>query len=161
LIGWHVNNGRDAAADFFPNHLFRAYFHRPDVIEQILRTPDEARALKIANEKSGRKDEPFSISKILPPVIDINSPKVKEVSETTVKLSYSIRSPSGEPVTNIKALIDGREIKSSDSEKPKTTNGISELTIQVPKKDSELTLIAENRFTKSLPVNIKFRWKNQ
>ncbi len=160
LIGWHVNNGRDAAADFFPNHLFKAYFYRPDIIDQILQTTDEARAVKLANEKSGRKDEQLSIAKILPPVVEINSSEIKEVSDTSVKLSYSLRSHSGEPITNLKVLIDGREVDLPNSDK-KTIVGISELTIQIPKKDSELTLIAENRFTKSLPTNIKFRWKNQ
>lgn len=158
LIGWQVNNGRDAAADFFPNHLFKAYFYRPDIIDRILQTADEAQALKIANEKSGRKDEQLTIAKILPPVIEINSPKVKEVTNSTVNLSYNIRSHSGEPVTNFRALIDGKEVS---LEKPKITNGISNITIQIPKRDSELSLISENRFTKSLPANIKFRWKNK
>ncbi len=161
LIGWHVNNGADAAADFFPNHLFKAYFYRPDVIDTVLQTVDESSAVKLANKKADRKDAALSIAKILPPVIKINSPQIKEVSDTTVKLSYDIRNHSGEPITAVRALIDGREVKLPASEKSKNTAGTSELIVQVPKGDSELILIAENKFTKSLPAKIKFKWRNQ
>jgi WD40 repeat protein len=160
LIGWHVNNGKDAAADFFPNHLFRAYFYRPDIIDRVLQTADESLAIKFANKKANRSDAPLSITKVLPPVIEFNSPKIKEVSDTTVKLSYKIRNHSGEPITGIRTLIDGREEQLFVGEKLKTSDGISELTIQVPKKDSELILIAENKFTKSLPAKINLKWRN-
>lgn len=158
LIGWHVNNGIDAAADFFPNHLFRAYFYRPDVIDTVLQTADETLSVKLANEKVGRKDSQLNIAKILPPVIDVYSPHVKEVSSTTAKVSYKVRLPSGEPTTSIKTFIDGREIKLSNDE-TKTANKITEITVQLPRKDSELTLIAENRFTKSIPVSVQFKWQ--
>jgi len=157
LIGWHVNNGREAAADFFPNHLFKAYFNRPDVIDRILLTADETEAVNAANTKSGRKEERLTVAAILPPVIEINAPKIKEVTDTTVRLSYNIRNHSGEPVTDLKAIIDGKEVR---LEKPSGKTGTSEFTIQIPKKDSELILIAENRYTKSLPANVKFKWKN-
>lgn len=160
LIGWHVNNGRDQAADFFPNHLFKAYFYRPDVIDTILRTLDENLALKLANEKSRRKDEKLSIAGILPPVIEINSPKIREVETTSLKVKYKIRNHSGEAVTGIKVLIDGQEIESSGSKINLTSDSTSELTVQIPRKNSKLELIAENRYTKSLPAIIYLRWRD-
>jgi WD40 repeat protein len=36
LIGWHLNHGRDTAADFFPASRFRNKFNRPDVIARAL-----------------------------------------------------------------------------------------------------------------------------
>jgi WD40 repeat protein len=161
FIGWHVNNGADAAADFFPNHLFRAYFYRPDIIDAVLRTGDESLAIKYANEKANRKDAPLTIAKVLPPVVEFNASKTKEITDTTVKISYKIRNHSGEPVTAVKALIDGREQQFSVNEKIKTADGTSELTVQVPRKDSELTLIAENKFTKSIPAKIKLKWRSR
>ena len=41
LIGWHVNNGKDAAADFFPVSRFRAVYYRPDVVAKVVETLDE------------------------------------------------------------------------------------------------------------------------
>ena len=55
FIGWHVNNGRDQAADFFPASRFRSTYYRPDVIDRVLSTMDEAVALQQANEEAGRK----------------------------------------------------------------------------------------------------------
>jgi len=53
FIGWHVNNGKDQAADFFPNSRFRSTYYRPDVIDRALETMDEAEALRLANEQPG------------------------------------------------------------------------------------------------------------
>jgi hypothetical protein len=55
LIGWHVNNGKDRAADFFPAEQFRGVYYRPDVISRVLKAGDEAIALRQANEAARRK----------------------------------------------------------------------------------------------------------
>jgi hypothetical protein len=52
LFGWHVNRGLDQAADFYPAATFRDHFYRPDVIDLILETLDEAEALRLADENS-------------------------------------------------------------------------------------------------------------
>ena len=36
LIGWHVNNGRDAAADFYPASRFFEQFYRPDIVSEVV-----------------------------------------------------------------------------------------------------------------------------
>jgi hypothetical protein len=46
LIGWHVNRGLDAAADFFPASRFRERFYRPAAVSGVLRTLDIAKALE-------------------------------------------------------------------------------------------------------------------
>jgi WD40 repeat protein len=46
LIGWHVNRGKDAAADFIP---VSDLHNRPDVIERVLETLDEDEALRLAD----------------------------------------------------------------------------------------------------------------
>src|SRR4030042_1396329 len=83
LIGWHVNNGPDQAADFFPSSKFRAAYYRPDVVAKILETLDETEAVRIANEESGKKSKEVSVTKILPPVVNILSPK--DGSETSAE----------------------------------------------------------------------------
>ena len=45
MIGWHVNRGRDKAADFFSAGQLRERFYRPDVIDRVLDTLDEDQAL--------------------------------------------------------------------------------------------------------------------
>lgn len=42
LVGWHVNRGREEAADFFPVSRLRARFYRPEVIDGIIDKADDA-----------------------------------------------------------------------------------------------------------------------
>ena len=53
LVGWHVNRGREEAADFFPVSRLRARFYRPEVIAGILEKADDADALKLAAKALG------------------------------------------------------------------------------------------------------------
>ena len=57
LIGWHVNRGPDAAADFFPASHFRDRFYRPDVVARILDTLDEGKAVAEADTAAQRPRE--------------------------------------------------------------------------------------------------------
>jgi len=57
LIGWHFNNGRDMAADFFPVKQVKSFFYRPDVVAETLKLQDEKQAIKVANERSRRQEQ--------------------------------------------------------------------------------------------------------
>ncbi len=46
LVGWQVDKGPDQAPDFFPPSKFRDRFYRPDVVSLVLKTLDEAEALR-------------------------------------------------------------------------------------------------------------------
>ena len=162
LIGWHVNNGKDAAADFFPVGQFRSQFYRPDVIDLVLKTLDETTALQQANEAAGRKQQTADIAKQLPPVVEIVSPRDgTEVSNATVKIGYTIRTSSGEPITNLKILVDGRPVAQDRGAGNRPTGGASEITVTIPEKDSEVAIIAENRYASSVPAFVKLKWKGK
>ncbi len=164
LIGWQVNNGRDQAADFFPVGQFRSTYYRPDVISRVLSTRDEQLALKEANEEIGRKQAPASIAQQLPPVVEIISPlDSSEVAATEIAVRFRVRMPSGEPVTSVKALVDGRPMGARQLiQEAATSNadGIRELRVTLPKRDSEISIIAENRFTASVPATVRVKWHN-
>jgi WD domain, G-beta repeat len=49
LIGWHINQGKDKAAEFLPPSTFRSKRYRPDVVAKIITTLDEGEALRLAN----------------------------------------------------------------------------------------------------------------
>ncbi|MBP2230032.1 WD40 repeat protein [Azospirillum agricola] len=110
LIGWHVNNGKDAAADFFGAGRFRDRFNRPDVVQRILTTLDEAAALREADAEAGRRTRTESdVRRALPPVTAILSPADgAEVTGATVTVRYTVRSPSGAPITAVRARVDNR-----------------------------------------------------
>jgi hypothetical protein len=157
FIGWHVNNGRDQAADFFPASRFRSTYYRPDVIDGMIATMDEAVALQHANEAAGRKQAAtVSVREKLPPVAAILSPADgSEVSGTPLKMHYSVRSP--EPLTGLKILLDGRPVSMEGIGKSPKESG--ELSIPIPSRNCEVSIIAENRHAASEPATIRLRWK--
>src|SRR6266545_3287238 len=111
LIGWHVNRGRDQAADFFPVGQFRATFYRPDVVARVLDTRDEADALRQASAEAGRKPEIVAVPQRLPPVVQILTPQDGAmISTAQLTVRVSLRTPAGAPVTVIKGLVDGRPV---------------------------------------------------
>ena len=160
LIGWHVNNGKDRAADFFPASKFRDRFYRPEVLAKMLDTLDENESLRLADAESGRKRQEADITRILPPVVTIHSPAYgQEISTKTVTVTYSVRSPSGEPVTSVKALVNGRPAEGSKG-KPVRPDSDT-LTVKIPEQDCNISVIAENRFAASEPASVRVKWKGR
>jgi WD40 repeat protein len=76
LIGWHVNNGKDQAADFYPIGQFFEKFYHPKLLAQVL-TPDGVQPLSAGARNT------VSITKELkrPPLVRITSPKAGATSE--------------------------------------------------------------------------------
>jgi WD40 repeat protein len=161
LIGWHINNGKDHAADFFPASKFQATYYRPDVLAKVLVTLDEGQALRLANEESGRKRQQVNITQMLPPVVTIISPADgASVSRSEVTVRFSLRAPSGEPITNIRAMVDGRPVAQDRGIRlvGKELGSARELRIRVPEQDCEISIIAENRYSASVPATVRIAW---
>jgi WD40 repeat protein len=160
LIGWHVNNGNDKEADFYPASRFRSVKYRPDVISKVIDTLDEAQAVRVADTERGRESEKTTISEALPPVISITAPDDgSQVSATTVTLHYTVRTPSGEPVTGVRALVDGRPVATGRGVEFVASPAEGEaVAVTIPARDCEVSLIAENRFSASVPATVHLTW---
>ncbi|HEY3331007.1 MAG TPA: caspase family protein [Capsulimonadaceae bacterium] len=163
LIGWHINRGKDKAADFFPASRFRSQFYRPEIVERVLTTLDEGSAIREANGASTGSSAASDISRKLPPVITIISPQSGEaVATDTVTVRYTLRTPSGEPSTGIRVLVDGRPISSAT----RRITVVSEagqgdsMTVVIPRRDCAISLIAANRFAESEAATVKVFWRN-
>ncbi|OGP95947.1 MAG: hypothetical protein A2157_07240 [Deltaproteobacteria bacterium RBG_16_47_11] len=163
LIGWHVNNGSEQAADFFPISRFRPTYYRPDVVAKILETLDEGEAIKLANEESGRKKMEISVAKILPPVVSILSPKNgSETSDKEIEVKFEVRSPSGEPVTSARILVDGRPIgRGLTIKEIQKDQGIQTTRAPIPEKDTEISIIAKNKYGASEPATVTLKWRGK
>lgn len=162
LIGWHINRGRDAAAEFYPVSRFRSTYYRPDVIARLLTTLDESVAVQQANSEAGRRQQqPESITQLLPPQISIVSPADgAEVSSTEVTIRYSLHSPNNEPVTAVRAMVDGRPVDVARRIVPITSGYQAlEVRVSIPQRDCEISVIAENRHSPSEPATIRLRWR--
>lgn len=166
LIGWHVNRGKEQAADFFPAAQFRTTYYRPDVMAKVLETLDEGGAIQVANAESGRKVQTVVLTQQLPPVVTILSPSDgTTMSSTDLSVRFTIRSSSGEPVTGVKALVDGRPVSVARdlkvTAKVQGDSGVQELRVTIPERDVEIAILAENRFATSVPAVVRVKWQGK
>lgn len=132
LIGWHFNNGRDKAADFFAASRFRRIFYRPDVIDQVLQVGvnDSVKALQIADQVRHEQDPAFEITDpkelakllrdISPPVVEMDTGgdhRRVEIngSDTSLKLHYQVRQTGARPAAKIVLRFNGRLIGTEEA----------------------------------------------
>jgi WD40 repeat protein len=158
LIGWHLNNGRDMAADFFPIKQVESFFHRRDVIAETLKLQDETRAIRVANGVLGRQDQRVEVGKVLPPVVDMMS--LRDVVERTageVWVRFRTRTPTGEPVTSVQALVDGRPAQSKETAKVAAgrDSNIIEMKVFVEGSVNQISIVAQNKYSASVPASVE------
>jgi hypothetical protein len=163
LMGWHVNRGRDHEADFFPVSQFRSTYYRPDVAPRALATLDEAEALRQANAEANRRQETQRIEQRLPPVVEIVTPQDgTTVSAPPVTVRVRVRALVDAPVTTLKALVDGRpadQPRRVNLTTPSSDATLHELTVPLPTRDCEVSILAENRHAASTPATVRLRWQ--
>ncbi|MDR3707103.1 MAG: caspase family protein [Capsulimonadaceae bacterium] len=161
LIGWQVNRGPDQAADFFPASRFHDRFYRPDVISWIMTTLDEKVAVRLANVEAEKTNQVADVLTTLPPVVTVVSPQTGDaITSDTVAVRYVVRTPSGEPATAIRSLVNGRPVESGSKRiQLVSTDGQADtLTVTVPHADCTVSVIAENRFAASEAATVTLHW---
>lgn len=158
LIGWHINlNGR-LAADFFPVSRFRSTYYRPDVVAKTLELGDEKIALAAADRESGRATQDVSLEKVLPPVVSVMHPADgAEVREREIDVRFILRSPSGDPITGIRVLVDGRPVQRIRGVAAQSEE-LRNIAVTIPEKDSEISVLASNKNAISEPSTVHVRW---
>jgi hypothetical protein len=162
LIGWNVNNGSDQSPDFFPIAQFRHAYYRPDMMTRVLAVGDESRAIALAN--AGRPQAPADVLQQRPPVVDIVSPATGyAASSTTLPVRFHVRTPSGEPVTSIRVLVDGRPAEAVLE--PPAANAAADaprsVRVTIPERDVEVSIIVANQYASSMPASVRVTWKGQ
>jgi len=163
LLGWHINNGPDKIASFYPLSRFKDKYYRPDVIDAILDVYYEGDALKLANQKSNIKPPTTvqDIRKKLPPTVTISSPtNGSTVSNTTVTISYTVTTPDDAPVKNVRVLIDGRPVTITERGAILTAGAEKKVTVTIPPQNCTITLLAENDNGTSPAANLFLKWES-
>jgi len=177
-IGWHINQGVDKAALYYPASKFAKQFYSPEVVAAYLETGGDLEgAIRLTNErKQGRqKVEETSISEILklmPPVVFFQDPEERDVAVTEgqIRIKAGAKSVNQEPITDIWVLVNGKRtrgltIVKEDQEKPaqKTIEGLRaaiEQTISLTQAENKISVIAANQHTQSEPETIVVRWEH-
>jgi WD40 repeat protein len=159
LIGWHLNQGLDRAPEYYPASRFRSTFYRPDVVALVLSTRDEKAAVAQADAASGRgaQTQSASILTKLPPTIAIVSPSSgSNFSGGTIRVTYHVSAPADAPVTNVRALVDGRPAESAKglAVVAKTDADLT-IDLALPSRSCTVSLIAENKNGSSEAASIQ------
>ena len=145
-----------------------------DLPDFVLAAPHEP-SQEIAQSSAAPSDSPkpvlsqqSEILRRLPPVVAILSPQDgTTASSTTITIRYTVRAPTKEPVTEIIGLLDGRPfpIPTSRAVRPvgdeSRDQDVRELQIEVPERESEVSILARNRWASSEPSTVRVRWHNQ
>ncbi|MCX6073427.1 MAG: caspase family protein [Campylobacterales bacterium] len=151
-IGWHINQGSDKEALFFPVGKFKTRYYNPDLISLIVGGLTEERALA----KLGEKAQTVSISESLPPYITFA--QYPEVDTQNGEVNLKVRVVSREEILEYKYLFDGRPLENTRGIKPKMDKDTVSLAVTVPKKSGSLSIVARNRFAYSDPVEFKVNY---
>jgi WD40 repeat protein len=160
LIGWHVNRGWGQEADFFPASQFRAQYNRPDIVRLVLKTRDEAEAIRQANSASDHTAQVKSVAAGLPPVAKIVSPvDGSYFTGNSVEIAYALRSPSGLPIDGLDVLADGQRVPTAGFETVSSPEAQGRVTVTLPPKDTVVTLIARSGDLTSAPVTVTLEYR--
>ncbi len=147
LIGWHVNGKTwEETPAFYPVSRFRDRFYRPDVVQQVLVTKDETKAVAAADAAASRKPQEGEIEAMLPatvePLLDTRSieAKTREIS-----IAFRLTSPTGRAVTRLDVRVDGRPVATRGASAVEAEYPLDEdlsVTLTLPTRDVEVSLIA-------------------
>jgi len=107
-VGWHLNQGMNKAAKYYPVSVFRKRFHRPELVKRTIAVGSFEQALNEINAESQQKIEETTITQVLPPKVQWISPEAKtvETSEPFIRIHAKIQSES--KLTTVKILVNGR-----------------------------------------------------
>ncbi len=120
------------------------------------------------NSSKKQASQGQEILRRLPPVITILSPQDgATISSSQMTVRYSVRSPTEEPVTDIIGLLDGRPFPipnarhAQSSTRTSEAMAIREIQIDMPERESEISLLARNRWASGEPATVRVRWHRQ
>jgi WD40 repeat protein len=164
LIGWHINHGYDRAPDFYPVSQFHGRFYRPDVIQRVLQTSnlDVSEAVGGADQEAGRPmAKAVPVGSLLTPVVEIVDPKDPAREDRTgLRLVYSVQLPATEDTLRLEALVDGVKVTAKEHrqlvDKGETRAGV--LGLDIPRRDSIVSVIGYNANGPSVPASIRVHW---
>jgi WD40 repeat protein len=114
-FGWHVNQGADRAAMYYPAAQFQQQFYRPDVVAEYLKDGDIEKALAHANARRGPSTilatPVASIAAILPPRIYIAEPgqDVRVVEKENLHVKAAAFS-NNLPITDLRVMVNGAQV---------------------------------------------------
>ena len=171
LIGWHVNRGWSQEAEFYPASAFHDRFYRPDIVQRVLETLDEKKAIELADAARANAaaaqgaarnavaspDNPSAAAAIvaadLPPQAFVTAPNDgARFAGDTVTVAYRVRSASGGTIDSLAIEVDGHPLV---AEKRLSDGAEGEVVVPAPKRDFVVGLTPTAGGRVGLPATVK------
>ncbi|QTA78066.1 WD40-repeat-containing [Desulfonema limicola] len=117
-IGWHLNQGEDRSALYYPASQFAEQFRNPFLTAAYVETNgDLDKAVALAESRQPRKHkiektEITEIINLLPPEVFFKTPgSDTETKESTICIEAGAESLTHEPVTDIWLTLNGKQLR--------------------------------------------------
>ncbi len=104
-VGYHINQGAEHEAYFVGSEKY-PQLYRPDIVQAVLKTGSEARAIKLVSKH--RKVEAVEVVLTSPPRLSLLTPSTITTPEGSIKIRLSIQSQSA--LKKIMVMRNGEKI---------------------------------------------------
>ncbi|MBU0485403.1 MAG: caspase family protein [Proteobacteria bacterium] len=174
-IGWHINQGLEKNALFYPASKFSKQFFLPELVASYVKAQgDIASSFELINtDKSPHKKltatDSQSLLTIFPPLVRFTSHSDTEITATgnSIIITAEAISQNNEPITDIWFTLNGKRVNKTRSigmkekklESPNFTLGQDKkvsLTAEIflAENFNKIGLVAANRYSQSEPLII-------
>lgn len=145
-FGYHINRGPNMESLFFPSDRFIKSFFRPDIIQTILATGSEERALEKLKSQ-GIPVEPVDVSRILPPIVELARNGItRQNDKITVKFTVGELDPK-QPVTRV-WIVQNDKFAWQAEKRAKAFK----VTLPLRPGQNRFKILAETKNTKAMPL---------
>jgi len=142
-IGWHLNQGLDKAARYYPVSSFKQQYYKPELVKRPIALGNFAQALAEINAKERQKIAVQAVTEVLPPQVQWLSPSAYRSENSSNMVQLKAKLTSDTKITEVRWLLNGRPFATKRAENFASTT--SPALGQVIEQEATLTA-GENEF---------------
>ncbi len=144
-IGYHVNQGEDKEALFFPSDRFVDSLYRPDVIKEIVKTGSEAQAL------ANLDIDIQQIQDILPAQIEVGGKEILSTDQEEYQLTFKLVLSNDQPITKIVVFNNEQPVWQQLEQNITQSTTLTTEKIHLFPGENQLKILAYGEHSRSLP----------
>ncbi len=107
-IGWHLNQGEEKSAEYYPVSVFRKRFHRPALVKRTILVGHFEKAFGQIDAEMPETLEQSSVAQVLPPKVQWIQPGMRVIESQEASIQIKAEVFSDRPLTAVKVLVNGR-----------------------------------------------------